>query len=581
MRTVPRMASGVVSAALLVAGLAASAEEPNAKPKPQPVPATGTSTAQPAGSTNAPEPHPAPASAVPGPRVPGALAGPTNVPLQGQLPLSLQEAIAMGIENNLDVQLARFDPLIATESKIEAWGFYDPQLFGDYLYSHRETPVASVLQAGGLLLEKEHFGRGGLTGWVPKLGWNYELAYGGGALESNSSIESLSPRYEAGLNASITAPLLKGFLQNEPWLAVTTSTNLEGRAAETFRMDLMDIIVAIEDRYWGLIAADERLRVANKSLEANLTLLDQIKAQYDVGVVSRVEVVEAEAGVANRDFERIRAENDYRAAQDNLIDIVFGPGLTPDSTLEVKPTTVPDVVAYDIDPEVATAKAFNNLPELAIAQADIELAEMNRKFAKNQLLPQVDVVGSYGYQGLAGRTNPAPDIFTGGVRQPVRGVGRHFGDTDDDFFESDGARTWTAGAVLSVPIGSVSSRAQKRRADFELRRAETNLRREEQQAILQIREAIRVQRAAQEGIEAAERSRLAAEEQFRAEKIRLEHGESTPFDVLQREEELVTAESQKIGALQVYRSALAQLDRRQGTILDERNIVIEQARTLR
>jgi outer membrane protein TolC len=343
----------------------------------------------------------------------------------------------------------------------------------------------------------------------------------------------------------------------------------------------MDIVVLIEDRYWGLIAADERLRVANKSLEANLTLLDQIKAQYDVGVVSRVEVVEAEAGVANRDFERIRAENDYRAAQDNLIDVVFGPGLTPESTLEIKPTTVPDVVQYDIDPEVATAKAFQHLPELAIAQADIEVAQMGLKFAKNQLLPQVDAVGSYGYNGLAGRTNPAPDIFTGGVRQPVRGVGRHYGDTDDDFFEHDGAKSWTAGAILSIPIGSVSSRAQKRRAEFELRRAETNLRREEQNAILEIREAIRVQRAAQEGIEAAERSRLAAEEQFRAEKIRLEHGESTPFDVLQREEELVTAESQKIGALQAYRSALAQLDRRQGTILEQRNVIIEQARTLR
>ena len=561
MRSVPRMVSGVLAGGLLIAGLSASAEEPK----------------------NPTEPQPAPQGAQPGPAVPGAIAGPTNVPLQGQLPLTLQEAIAMGIENNLDVQLARFEPLIATEDKLEAWGFYDPRLFGNYLYSERETAVASELQAGGVLREQEHFGQGGITGWVPKLGWNYEIGYTGDALRSNSSIQSLSPQYLADLTGSITAPLLKGFLWNEPWLAVTTATTLEGRAAETFRGNLMDIIVTIEDRYWGLIAADERLRVANKSLEANLTLLDQIKAQYDVGVVSRVEVVEAEAGVANRDFERIRAENDYRAAQDNLIDIVFGPGLTPDSTLEVKPTTVPDVVQYDIDPEVATAKAFQNLPEIAVAQADIERAEMNLKFAKNQVLPQVDAVGSYGYNGIAGRTNPAPSPFdpTGAPRPPVRGVGRHYGDTDDDFFEHDGAKSWTAGAVLSIPIGSVSSRAAKRRAEFELRRAETNLRREEQQAILRIREAIRVQRAAQEGIEAAERSRLAAEEQFRAEKIRLEHGESTPFDVLQREEELVTAESQKIGALQAYRSALAQLDRRQGTILQERNVIIEQARTLR
>jgi outer membrane protein len=558
MRSVPRLVSGFLAGGVLVLGLAASAEEPE--------PPTGT--------------QPAPQGAEPGPTVPGAIAGPTGAPLQGELDLSLQEAIALGIENNLDVQILRFEPLLAAEDATSAWGFYDPQLFGRYLYSHREIPVASVLQQGGLILEKEHFGTGGVTGWIPKLGWNYEIAYSGSALESTSSIQSLSPEYTTGLTGSITAPLLRNFLWNEPWLGVVTSVNLEGRAQQTFRQNLMDVIVSIETRYWGLIASDEQLRVANKSLEAAMTLLDQVKAQYDVGVVSRVEVVQAEAGVAQRDFERIRAENNYHAAQDNLIDVVFGPSLTPESTLEVRPTTQPDVVQYDIDPEVATAKAFKNLPELAVAQADIERSEMNLKFAKNQVLPQVDAVGSYGYNGIAGRTSPTPDIF-GGVRQPIRGVGRHYGDADEDFFDADGARSWTAGAVLSIPIGSVSSRAQKRRAEFELRRAETVLRREEQRAILDVREAIRVQRAAQEGIEAAERARLSAEEQFRAEKIRLEHGESTPFDVLQREEELVLAESQKIGALQTYRNALAALDRRQGTILEERNIVIEQARTLR
>jgi outer membrane protein len=558
MRTVPRLASGLLAGGLLLVGSSAMAEEP----KP------------------APEPHPAPQSATPGPTVPGALAGPTSAPLQGQLDLTLQEAIALGIENNLDVQIARFEPLLATEDAIAAWGVYDPQLFGEYLYSHREIPIASSLQNSRILLEKEHYGNGGIRGVLPKLNWQYEIGYTGDALESTSSIQSLSPEYTTGLTGTIVAPLLKNFLWSEPWLAVKTSKNLEGRAGDQFRADLMDLVVTIEANYWGLIAAEERLRVANKSLEANLTLLDQIKAQYDVGVVSRVEVVEAEAGVADRDFQRIQAQNDYRAAQDNLIDVVLGPNLTPDSTLEVKPTTQPDVVAYDIDPEVATAKAFENRPELAIAQADIERSEMNLKFAKNQLLPQVDAVGSYGYNGLSGRTSPTPDIF-GGVRTPIPGIGRHYGDADEDFFDADGARSWTAGAVLSIPIGSIASRAQKRRAELELRRSQTALRRQEQQIILEIREAIRVQLAAQEGIQAAERGRLAAEEQFRAESIRLEHGESTPFDVLQREEALVRAESQKIGALQAYRNSLAALDRRQGTILQERNVIIEQARTLR
>ena len=102
-----------------------------------------------------------------------------------------------------------------------------------------------------------------------------------------------------------------------------------------------------------------------------------------------------------------------------------------------------------------------------------------------------------------------------------------------------------------------------------------------QDIILEIREAARTLRASQEDIEAADRARAAAQEQLRAERIRLEYGESTPFDVLLRERDLVSAEQEYIGALQVFRTSITALDRRQGTILRNRNIRIEEASRLR
>jgi outer membrane protein TolC len=501
-------------------------------------------------------------------------------PLQGELALSLQDAIAMSIENNLDVQIARFDPLIADEDAVAAWGLYDPRSYAQYLFAHREIPVASTLQAGAILLEEEHTGLAGVTGLVPKLGWQYDIAYSAGALESTSSIQDLSPEYTQGLVASVTLPLLKDFLWSEPWLLVKTTQLGKESSLDQFRGNLMDTVQNVERAYWGLVASKERLRVANKSLESNLTLLDQTKAQYEVGVVSRVEVVEAEAGVAERELNRITQENLYRSSQDRLIDLVLGPNLTPDSTLEIVPTSDPDLVQYDVDAEAATAKALENRPEMAVARLDLERRELNRKFARNQTLPQFDAVGSYGYNGISGRTNPAPGIF-GQPRQPAIGVGRDFGDADDDFFHNDGARSWTAGGVFSIPLGDVTARAEARRAELELRKARTQVRRLEQSIVLEVRDAIRNMLSAQEGIEAAERRRLAAAEQFRAESIRLEHGESTPFDVLQRERDLVDAESQKIAAQQIYRDSLAALDRAQGTILRDRNVIVEDARALR
>src|SRR4029453_5608386 len=139
------------------------------------------------------------------------------------------------------------------------------------------------------------------------------------------------------------------------------------------------------------------------------------------------------------------------------------------------------------------------------------------------------------------------------------------------FFSSGGARSWTGGGVLSFPLGNVTARAEAQRAALELRKARTEVLRLEQSIVLEVRDAVRNMLSAQEGIEAAERRRLAAAEQFRAESIRLAHGEA----------HLVDAESQKIAALQIYRDSLAALDRAQGTILRDRNVLVEEARALR
>ncbi|MGI9590540.1 MAG: TolC family protein, partial [Myxococcota bacterium] len=108
-----------------------------------------------------------------------------------------------------------------------------------------------------------------------------------------------------------------------------------------------------------------------------------------------------------------------------------------------------------------------------------------------------------------------------------------------------------------------------------------NLRREEQDIIVGVRRAARRLKAAQEGITAAERQEAAATEQLRAEQIRLEYGESTPFDVLLRQQDLVGAQQRHIDAFREYRQAVTGLDRAQGTILRNRNIQIEEAARLR
>jgi len=510
--------------------------------------------------------------------------------LHGELALSVEDAITMSIENNLDVEIARFTPLIADLDHTSAWGAYDPNLFGNFEYSSTQRPVVSSLQVGSnRTIERKTAGAAGVIGLIPKLGAQYEIAYGGQKLLSNSSVQGLSPEYRANVLGSLTLPLLKGAWWGEPWVAVKQTGIGSEIADEEFRRNLMDLTRATRDAYWNVAAASEQRRVAQKSLEARQGLLDQTEAQYEVGVVSRVEVTEAEAGLAEGEVGVIVTENQYRTAQDQLIDLVLGPNLTPDSRLEIRPTDSPEeVVTYAVDPEEANRKALAHRPEIASARKSIEQQEIELKFRKNQRLPQLDLKFTYGYQGLGGSTNPQPLNFgcPQGVtppcqRPPVTSAGRTFSSSHDGFLNSNGATQWSGGVEVTFPIGNVSGRAGASKAQLELRRARTQVRRLELDIVLEVREAIRNLYSAVEGTEAAERRRLAAEEQRRAEAIRLEYGESTPFDVLLREEVLVDAESQKINALQLYHNSVTALERAQGTILRNHNIAVEEAAPLR
>jgi outer membrane protein TolC len=562
--------------AAAVAGPVDAQEEESAAPAPA---ADTAEEAAPAAETPAAPPGDAPpeenADASP---ADAADMAPAEAPSSGELPLTLRDAIARALENNTDVELFRYDPAIARYEERSAWGQYEPVFYGVSDHRDGSLPVAQVFQGFGFLTEEETTGTTGVSGVLPLLGWQYDFGYSGSRYETSSTIASVSPEYRSNVTFAFTAPLMRGFLYGEPWIRVRLAGEGVAIAEEQFRGRLMDIVRETEDAYWGLAAAGRNLGVAKKSLETSRALLRQTQAQFQVGVVSRVEVTEAEAGVAQREFQLIADENIYRSAQDRLIDLVFGPALTPTSSLEVVVADSPENYAkHEIDPVMATEKALSNRPELIAAERQAEMERIRLKFSRNQRLPQVDLVASYGTSGLSGVGQPVcfgtaacppPTI-------PAPNIPDEYGDSHDLLFQGEDGRTWTAGARLSIPIGNGSARSNVRISEIDLHKAETFVDRQRQAIITEVRLAVRNLQSAIQGIEAAERRRLAAAEQHRAEQIRLEHGESTPFDVLLREEDLVEAESQKTAALRIYHASVVALDRAQGTLLEDRGIAVE------
>jgi outer membrane protein TolC len=497
--------------------------------------------------------------------------------LHGELRLSLDEAIRMGLENNLDVEVERHGPLIAEEDESIAWGAYDPELYSEFGYSDIEDPNAFRLNSNAISIQKLYDGEGGFRGRLPWLGSRYQAGFGSQRLATSSTIQALSPEYRSSFELSLVQPILRNLIWNPEWTAIKTSAIALDSARDQFRSEVMNTVRAIEAGYWQLIEAQEQLRVAEKSLETARALLDQARTQLEVGVVSKVAVAEAEAGVAEREFNRILAANRYRTQQDQLIDLVLGPHLAARSTLEIAPSERPEnYVPFAVDVEQSLDQALAHRPELALAQQEIERQELQLAFARNQRLPALDLSASYGNRGLAGRGNPNLNPAFG-----TPPADTSYSDSLEDLLTDDAPEQFSARATLSFPIPNTAPRHRVSKSELELRRAITRQRQTQERIVLEVRKATRDLESAHDGIAAAERRRLATEEQLRAERIRLQYGESTPFDVLQRERDLVDAEVQKIAALRAYRVSAVDLDRAQGTILRNRNIAIEEVSALR
>ncbi|MFT5694730.1 MAG: outer membrane protein TolC [Myxococcota bacterium] len=486
--------------------------------------------------------------------------------------ITLREAVDLAIENNLGVEIERHAPLIAQQDVSIAWSAYDPTLSASLAYTNDRQPVTnpnSPLNAVGDPKNAETAGTAGITGLVPLLGATLSLDYSASRNTTNTGFAAFSPQYDSGLAIALDIPLLKGLIWNSPWTQVKVTNLAHTSALENFRDILIGTVSDVEAAYWGLVADEEQLRVATKSLQTGLALLEQTKTQYEVGVKSKVEVIQAEAGVAARELDVLSADARFWNSQDRLINVVYGVRLTPGMAMRLVLTDKPsDFQDIDVEPQIATELAMQNRPELASLHLEIERQETLVRFQKNQRLPSLDLNLAYGTNGIRGKGNP---VAFGG--QPPNSGGA-YGETHNDWFSDDGGRNYTVGGTFSIPLGNSGPRHSVSKARFELRRAKTRLIQLHQLIILEVRRDIRLLDASRKGIDASERQRVAAEEQLRAERIRLEHGESTPFDVLQKESDLVEAEVAKITALQLYRTSASDLDRAQGTILRTHNIVV-------
>jgi HAE1 family hydrophobic/amphiphilic exporter-1 len=481
------------------------------------------------------------------------------------LRLSLSDAVGTTMEKNLGVQLQRYTYQMAAETLVGQYGIFDPTLTGTFNHSSSENPTVSAITASSSRSTSANFGIGDTlpTGGSVLVGFNNSrTAQVGG-------FTSVSPAYNASLAFTATQPLLRNFGIDVTRRSIDTARANLGISEETFRGVLMTTAVSVEQAYLDLVYARMNVDVVKEALflARDQSRITQIR--IDVGASAPLDILQPRVQIATEDEALIAAVAAVRDAEDRLRQLMH---LDPaDWDRPIIPTDPARYTPIDINLQDAVASAFKLRPELREAHYTTEIKKVFYRFARNQLLPQLDLSLNYRAAGLGGT------VFT---TDPTTGQSVVVSDTKyphalNQVLAND-FPSWSVGVTFGVPLFNISSRAQARQAALDLHASQMSEDQTRESIDIDVRKAARDIDTAAKEITASGAARDAAEKNLDAERKRYENGMSTNFTVLQIQQQLSDARVREINAVVGYNKAVANYHRAVGDILDVRNIRIQE-----
>ena len=553
---------------------------------------------------------------------------------EGKLYISLQDAISLALENNLDLAIARYNlPIADTDiERTKAGGSFRGVNTGVI----QGTPGGGV---GGFGTGAPGAGAGGTTGGaggagagasglvqstlgtgttvpsfdpivtgisglehltqplanlqiygVPALhlntgqvNLNYTQAFPTGTSVSfevdnnrqatNSIFSSLTPQLGSYYRFTFTQQLLAGFGTQPNLRYLRIAKNNKKISDIAFKMQVIATVTQIANIYWDLVSAYEEEKVNEQSFSFAQQSLDNARKQLQLEAIPAMDVMRAEAEVSRRDQDLTVAKTNLQL-QESLIKNALTRNLD-DPTLESMPVIPTDNLdtLQEIPERPAQeliAQALSDRPELSESEVDLENREISRKAAKNALLPTLSLVGFYGGTGLAGELNPF--YYTMNSQTVPTGWSGAF----ENAFNNS-SPDYFVGMNLSLPIRNRVAKADQYRSELEYRQAELR----EQQLRKQIRIEVRnAEYALEQGrarVEAAKKARDLAEKTFTIMQKEQTLGAGSSFQTLTAQRDLSLSQLDLLNASTSYQKSKLELERTTGTTLDDNHIQIQNA----
>ena len=480
-------------------------------------------------------------------------------PAERRETISLADAAIRALQHNLDINISRQtkDSRLADITVEQAK--FDPTLSVNGQYSRTVNPLNRPVFGGtvGALNQITTFDQRSESVTLDATtnlltGGNVDLNYSPARTNVNQNVATgflFNPSYTGGLALTLTQPLLRNAGIDVTKTFIRIAQNNATVEEHVFRDRVLTVLATVEQTYWEVVFANENLKVAEAALKAAQELLAGNRAKAKAGVMSIVDVLQAEAAVATRVEQVLVADKTIRDQEDQLRRLLNPAEEDLRQDLRLTPLDQPVVTLEPISLQEAIDTAIEQRPEIFQAKKNMETSDLNTKFAKNQILPTLSFQGTMGMAGLGSNySNSVNSNFSG------------------DFYN------YGAGLVLSYPLGNRSAWSTYNKRQLEEKNAEASLVSVRQQIIVGVREAVRRVQTDFKRIETTRSARIMAEKQLQAEQERLKVGLSITRFVLEFQRDLATAQGNELRATIDYNKSLSNLARHKATTLDRYNL---------
>jgi outer membrane protein TolC len=474
--------------------------------------------------------------------------------------LRMEEAVALALEKNLDIQVAKLEPQSVDFLVAGFRNTYLPVVSSTVGQRENFQLPTRTLTGGTRVNQGTLTYNASIAQTVPKWGGNYSLAWTNTKVNSSDLLANYNPLFTTGLLASYTQPLLRGFkLDNIRQQLMINLLNRE-ISEESARATVTQTVANVRNAYWDLVFAQSAVDVAQRATELADKLVEDNQARVEVGTLAPLDIVQAQAEAATRRQNLAAAEAAAQTAEIALKRFLVSGTDDPMWRQTLRPVDLPQLSPPPADVEGAIRTALAQRTDVTNTRKNLDVSDVNIRFFRNQALPDLDLNASYGAQGIGGTF----------FRRSGSGIeSQVIGTVPGGFFDALSVLrqrqypNWNFSLTLSYPLLGSQADAQLARARLQRNQSLTRLRALEVQIAAEVTNAALTVQSNLKRVEAATAARELAQKRLEAEQSKFDVGMTTNFFVVQAQRDLRDAQNTELRALADYRKSLVNYERAQ------------------